>query len=190
MSELKWLVIRELVETETASFWYDSPEMERGELNPEEIATEVFLFPAARMSEKEVDIHQHAASIAVSREGDRTSGRLSQRDPLHLPPRQAAARDGVYGSDPVHDPLRSITWDYSTEGPNDEPVVDEIMQEINGYKVAERKLVTGFDELKPDGSTACGAWIYSWHVSRGRQEPASQQTARRLSRTRLGMGVA
>lgn|SRR5262245_2823267 len=31
LSKLKWLVVRDMVETETASFWYDSPEIERGE---------------------------------------------------------------------------------------------------------------------------------------------------------------
>src|SRR5262249_8313065 len=38
LSKLKWLVVRDMVEIETASFWLDSPEVERGELNPEEIA--------------------------------------------------------------------------------------------------------------------------------------------------------
>ena len=32
LGKLKWLVVREMVETETASFWYDSPEVQRGEL--------------------------------------------------------------------------------------------------------------------------------------------------------------
>src|SRR5207248_6321368 len=41
LSNLKWLVVREFVETETASFWHDSPEIERGELKPEDIATEI-----------------------------------------------------------------------------------------------------------------------------------------------------
>jgi len=36
LSKLKWLVVRDMVELETASFWYDSPEVERGELRPEE----------------------------------------------------------------------------------------------------------------------------------------------------------
>jgi len=35
LANLKWLVVRDMVETETASFWYDSPEVERGELSPE-----------------------------------------------------------------------------------------------------------------------------------------------------------
>src|SRR5438270_10593481 len=31
MAKLKWLVVRDMVETETASFWYAGPEIERGE---------------------------------------------------------------------------------------------------------------------------------------------------------------
>ena len=53
LAKLKWLVVRDMVETETASFWYASPEVERGELVTEEIGTEVFLFPAAGTAEKE-----------------------------------------------------------------------------------------------------------------------------------------
>src|SRR5438445_11957983 len=47
LSKLKWLVVRDMVEIEGATFWYDSPEIERGELKAEGIETEVFLFPAA-----------------------------------------------------------------------------------------------------------------------------------------------
>ena len=32
---------------------------------------------------------------------------------------------------------------------------------MNGYTVADRKQVGSFQELKDDGSTACGAWLYS-----------------------------
>ena len=53
LAKLKWLVVRDMVETETASFWLDSPEIERGELIPEKIDTEVFFFPAAGHAEKE-----------------------------------------------------------------------------------------------------------------------------------------
>ena len=45
--------MRDLVEIETAAFWYDSPEVESGELTPEEIGTEVFFLPAATHVEKD-----------------------------------------------------------------------------------------------------------------------------------------
>ena len=42
LSKLKWLVVRDMVEIESANFWRESPEIERGELKTEEIETEVF----------------------------------------------------------------------------------------------------------------------------------------------------
>src|SRR5205814_1655303 len=46
-------------------------------------------------------------------------------------------------------------------GAIDEPVVDAIVCEINGYKTGTRELVREYTELQNDGSTACGCWIYS-----------------------------
>src|SRR5205807_9203432 len=52
-AKLDWLVVRDLVEIESASFWYDSPEIETGELVTEQIPTEVFFMPAAAHTEKD-----------------------------------------------------------------------------------------------------------------------------------------
>src|SRR3954469_21303958 len=43
LRNLDWLVVRDLVEVETASFWKESPEHETGEVRTEDIGTEVFL---------------------------------------------------------------------------------------------------------------------------------------------------
>ncbi len=53
LAKAKWLVVRDLVEIETASFWYDSPEIESGDLATDEIGTEVFFLPAASHVEKD-----------------------------------------------------------------------------------------------------------------------------------------
>src|SRR5205814_5161536 len=53
LSKLKWLAIRDMVEIESATFWSDSPEIERGELKSEEIETEVFFFPSAGHAEND-----------------------------------------------------------------------------------------------------------------------------------------
>jgi Fe-S-cluster-containing dehydrogenase component len=53
LANLEWMVVRETFENETASFWYRSPEVEKGELRPEDIKTEIFLMPAALPGEKE-----------------------------------------------------------------------------------------------------------------------------------------
>jgi formate dehydrogenase major subunit len=160
LSKLKWLVVRDLVEVESASFWYDSPEVERGELKPEEIGTEVFLFPAAAHVEKEGTFTNTQRLLQFHEKAIEPPGecRSETNFIFHLGKllRAKAAKD----PNPIHGSLRALTWDYPTAGPIDEPLVDEIMKEINGYTTADHKLVTGFNELKADGSTASGAWIY------------------------------
>ena len=161
LAKLKWLVVRDFVETETASFWKDSPEVQRGELDPRNIATEIFFLPAAGHAEKDgtftntqrlLQFHEKAIDPAedcrsetwfMYHLGCKLKARAA-RDPL---PRNAA--------------LNALTWQYGTHGIHDEPKVEDIIAEINGYHVGDRKLVAGYKELKSDGSTACGCWIYS-----------------------------
>jgi formate dehydrogenase major subunit len=161
LAKLKWLVVRDMVEIETASFWLDSPEVMRGELSPETIDTEVFLFPAAGHAEKEgcftnTQRLNQFHEKAVDPPGDARSetwfvyhlGRRLKEKARKDPSRKNAG-------------LNALTWDYSVEGPIAEPNVEEVLQEINGWTTADRKLVSGFRDLKADGSTACGCWIYS-----------------------------
>lgn len=160
LANLKWLVVRDMVETETASFWYASPEVERGELSPETIGTEIFLFPAAGTAEKAGTFTNTQRLLqfrekAVDPPGDARSdlwfiyhlGRLLK---------QKAMKDGRTRNNG----LRALTWQYSTEGPQAEPNAEEVLQEINGFSVPARKQLQHIKELKNDGSTACGAWIY------------------------------
>jgi Uncharacterized anaerobic dehydrogenase len=53
LANLKWLVVRDFQEIESASFWHDSPEIETGELRTADIGTEVFFLPAAAHTEKD-----------------------------------------------------------------------------------------------------------------------------------------
>ncbi len=161
LAKLKWLVVRDMVETETASFWLDSPEIDRKELFTEEIETEVFLFPAAGHAEKDgcftntQRLNQFHAK-AVDPPGDARSEswfiyhlgrRLKEKVKNDTQARNAG--------------LRALTWDYPVAGAIREPIVEEVLKEINGWTVADKKQVASFTELKADGSTACGAWIYS-----------------------------
>jgi formate dehydrogenase major subunit len=161
LAKLKWLVVRDMVETETASFWLDSPEVSRRRLNPEEIDTEVFFFPAAGHAEKDgcftnTQRLNQFHEKAIQPPGDSRSEtwfmyhlgrRLKEKAKNDQRPRNAG--------------LNALTWDYPVEGPNAEPKVEEVLKEINGWTVANKKLVGGFKDLKADGSTACGCWIYS-----------------------------
>jgi formate dehydrogenase major subunit len=161
LAKLKWLVVREMVETETASFWYDSPEVHRGELRPEDIQTEVFLMPAAGHAEKDGTFTNTQRLLqwrekAVNPPGDSRSENAFIFDLGRLLKEKAK-----YDPRPRNAGLNALTWDYLTEGEHEEPVAEEILKEINGWTVADKKLVPGFAALKADGSTVCGCWIYS-----------------------------
>ena len=161
LAKLKWLVVREMVETETASFWHESPEVKRGDWRPEEIQTEVFLLPAAGHAEKDGTFTNTQRLLqwrqkAVEPPGDCRSENWFIYH-LGVLLREKARRD----PQPRHAGLLALTWDYSIEGERREPVAEEVLQEINGYKVADGELVPGYTALKADGSTACGCWIYS-----------------------------
>ena len=160
LAKLKWLVVRDMVETETASFWYESPEVLRGELSPEDIATEVFLLPAAGTAEKEGTFTNTQRLLqyrekAVDPPGDARSDAWFI---YHLGRRLKAKAKG--DRQPRNAGLNALTWNYSTSGPYAEPEVTEVLREINGYTVADGRQLKQIKDLKNDGSTACGAWIY------------------------------
>jgi formate dehydrogenase major subunit len=52
MASLDWLVVRDLVMIESATWWKNGPEIETGEMRTEDIGTEVFFMPAAAHTEK------------------------------------------------------------------------------------------------------------------------------------------
>lgn len=160
LSKLKWLVVRDMVETETASFWLDSPEVKNGELVPENIATEVFLFPAAGTAEKEGTFTNTQRLLqyrnkAVDPPGDARSETWFM---YHLGGRIKAKAKG--DQRPRNAGLNAVTWDYSTYGELAEPDSEEVLQEINGWTTKDGKQLQHIQDLKSDGSTACGAWIY------------------------------
>ncbi|HJR59748.1 MAG TPA: molybdopterin-dependent oxidoreductase [Vicinamibacterales bacterium] len=167
MANLKWLVVRDLVETETASFWLDSPEIERGELRTAEIGTEVFFFPAAAHAEKDGCFTNTQRLLqwhekAVNAPGD---ARSEAWFVYHLGRRlkSRAAADPR----PRNDGLNALTWSYPTAGPHAEPDIDHVLREINGHG-GRSELLDGFRFLSNDGTTACGCWIYSGVYEAGR----------------------
>jgi formate dehydrogenase major subunit len=161
LSRLKWMVVRDFVETETASFWKNSPEVKRGELNPKEIATEIFFLPAAGHAEKAGSFTNTQRLLqfrekAVDPQGD-CRGETWFMYHLGLRLKERAKRDATSRNAG----LNALTWHYKTEGPHQEPDAEDILAEINGFKISNREQVSGYKELKNDGSTASGCWIYS-----------------------------
>ncbi len=173
LAQLDWLVVRDLGEIESATFWRDGPEIEAGELRTEGIATEVFLLPAAAHTEKDGSFTNTERLLqwhtkAVEPAGDCRSdlwfcfhlGRIL-REKLAM---SSERRDRS---------LLDLTWDYPTEGPLAEPSAAAVLAEINGCDADGRPL-DGYGRLADDGSTSCGCWIYAGCYADG-----VNQTARR-----------
>jgi formate dehydrogenase major subunit len=180
LAQLDWLVVRDLQEIESASFWRDAPEIESGELSTAEIPTEVFLLPAAAHTEKDGTFTNTQRLLqwhhkAVEPEGDRRSDLWFMH---HLGRR---IREKLAASTEERDrPVQALTWDYPVTGPHDEPSAEAVLREINGWGPGEEPL-SSYTELAADGSTACGCWIYCGCFAGGvnqtaRRRPGQDQT--------------
>ncbi len=173
MAKLDWLVVRDLVEIETATFWKDGPEMDSGELVTADIGTEVFFLPAAAHTEKDGTFTQTQRMLqwhhkAVEPQGDCRSELWFY---WHL---GRIIREKLAGSTDARDrPLLDLTWDYPTSGPTRDPDAGAVLREINGVGPDGRTL-PGYTALEADGSTSSGCWIYS-----GCYANEVNQTARR-----------
>ncbi len=155
LQRLDWMVVRDLYEIETAAFW------KRPGIDSTRIPTEVIFLPAASHVEKEGSFTNTQRLIqfrdqAVDSPGDaRSENWFLTELCMRLKERYKAStkeRDK---------PIQNLVWNYRRSGPLQEPVVEDIVKEINGYTVADGKPVKDFTELKADGSTACGCWIFS-----------------------------
>src|SRR3990170_2433922 len=153
LRNLDWLVVLDAYEVEVADAWKSDG------VDPKECGTEVFFMPCALIAEKDGSFTQTQRMLqwhdkAVEPPGDARSDawfvfHLGKRI-KELYKRSSKKRDAL---------VKAMTWDYPTEGEHDEPDIESIFKEINGYTVEDRKPVNSFLELKADGSTACGGWI-------------------------------
>ena len=173
LRRLQWLVVRDMVEVETATFWKDSPEIRAGEITPDRIGTEVFFLPAAGHAEKGGTFTNTQRLLqwheqAVEPPGDCRSDAWFVFE-LGKRLKARAAQD----TQPWNDGLRALTWDYPTRGLHGEPDAESVLREINGWRMdaappadddrrtTPRSGLRTFTQLAADGSTACGCWIYT-----------------------------
>jgi formate dehydrogenase major subunit len=174
LAKLDWLVVRDFVEIETAAFWYDSPEIESGELVTEQIPTEVFFLPAASHLEKDGSftntqrmLQWHYKAVEPKQDcrsdlwfyyhlGKMIKARLKESD------------------DPKNRPIRDLTWEYPEQGETDEPSASAVLREINGWD-DKGQLLAGYKLLEADGSTSCGCWIYCGCYADGENKTARKK---------------
>ena len=180
MANLDWLVVRDLVMIESATWWKDGPEIEAGELRTEDIGTEVFFLPAAAHTEKSGSFTNTQRMLqwhhqAVEPAGD---ARSDLQFTCELGRRIRAKLAG--SASETDRPVLDLTWDYPTTGQRGEPDADAVLAEINGWG-ADGKPLSAYTQLTADGSTACGCWIYCGARAGGvnqaaRRKPGGEQS--------------
>ena len=155
LSKLKWLVIMDPLPTAASEFWH-APGVEPGE-----VQTEGLFLPATHWIEKSGSFvnsgrwaqwkHKVLEPTGESRDDNWIMGHLYQR--------LRAAYESGGGAFP--DPVLGLDWPYADPG---NPALEELAREINGRNLATGEQLSSFAELKADGTTSSGDWLYcgSW----------------------------
>lgn len=173
LAKLKYLVVIDPLATETSEFWQNHGEY--NDVDPAKIQTEVFRLPSTCFAEEDGSLvsssrvlqwHWKAAEPPGDARGDQEilAG-------IFLKLRELYKKDG--GAFP--DPVLNLTWKHRQP---DAPAPEELAKEFSGKalkdvtdpKDATKVLVksgeqlNGFAELRDDGSTSCGCWLFagSW----------------------------
>jgi formate dehydrogenase major subunit len=192
LAKLKFLVIMDPLATDTSEFW--KPHGEFNEVDPTKIPTEVFRLPANLFAEESgsftssgrvIQWHWKAADGPGESKGD-----IEIMAALFLKLKAMYAKDG--GKLP--EPILNLTWPYRIPA---KPAPEELLMEISGKALGEvldpkdktkvlvkpGEQVAGFAQLRDDGSTSCGNWIYG-----GSWSQAGNLTARRDNSDPSGLG--
>jgi formate dehydrogenase major subunit len=168
LTKLKWMVSVDLWHNETAEFWTHDAweravETEKvTQLSPKDIQTEVFFLPACAVYEKEGTAAQTGRWVQYRWKGAEPVG--ESKSDLWIIDQLAKKVKELYKDSalPQDEPINKLTWGY---GEGEEPEAIKVGYEVSGYTVADKKVVTTFANLKDDGSTACGVWIYSGQMA-------------------------
>ncbi len=170
LSKLKFLVVMDPLDTETARFWQNHGEF--NDVDTAKIDTEVIQLPSTCFAEDEGSLTNsgrwlqwHWAAGTPPGEAQHDTWIMAQ-----IYQRLKALYQKEGGAFP--EPIANLHWPY--KDPND-PTSDELAKEMNGYVLEDvtdpndptkivlqkGKLVVNFSVLRDDGKTASGCWIYS-----------------------------
>ncbi|MBL8674716.1 MAG: formate dehydrogenase, partial [Rhodospirillales bacterium] len=179
LAKLKFLVVMDPLATETSEFWKNYGE--HNDVKTEDIKTEVFRLPTTVFAEENGSLTNSGRWLqwhwkAAEPPGEAIAD-IDIMARLFLKVRELYAKEGGAFADPI------LKLDWAYENPA-APQPEELAREINGRAIAnipdpldatrvamaKGTLLNGFGELRADGTTACGCWIYSgcW-TERGNQ---------------------
>ncbi len=170
LAKLKFLVVIDPLATDTSEFWKNFGEF--NDVDSSAIQTEVIRLPSTCFAEEDGSLVNSGRWMQWHWKGAEPPGE-AKPDPeiiagIYLKLRELYKKEG--GAFP--DALLNLTWPYKIPHA---PSPEELAREYNGKALADltdpkdktkviRKAgeqLDGFAQLKDDGSTACGCWIYS-----------------------------
>lgn len=179
LSHLKWMVVAENFEQETAAFWKPDILALIGK-KPADVQTEVFLLPAANFAEKDGTFTNSSRWIqwkwkAVDPPGE---AKADQEiiGTLFTRVRELYRKEG--GKLP--EPVLNLNWWYADPL---KPSLDEVARELNGWSIADGKQLSKFLDAQADGSTLSANWLYI-----GMYTEAGNLTQRRVNADPSGLG--
>lgn len=194
LTKLKFLVVMDPLATDTSEFWRNHGEYH--DVNPAEIQTEVFRLPTTCFAEENGALVNSSRWLQWHWKGAEPPGEARNdiriMSDLYLRLKAMYRTEG--GAFP--DPILNLHWPYRRP---EEPTPEELAREYNGYAVDDitdpenpgnvlikaGQQLSGFAQLRDDGSTACGNWIFS-----GAWTEEGNQMARRETADPAGMGIA
>ena len=192
LSKLKWLVIMDPLETETAEFWKSFGEFNVAD--PAKIQTEVFSLPTTCFAEERGSLVSSSRVLQWHWQGAEPPGKaksdLEIMSGIWLRIKKLYQTEG--GKFP--DPILNLTWPYAQPY---SPQPEELAMEFNGKALADvtdpkdatkvlvkkGEQLPSFAMLRDDGSTTSGCWIFA-----GSWTQAGNQMGRRDNSDPTGIG--
>jgi formate dehydrogenase major subunit len=192
LSKLKYLVIMDPLATETSEFWKNYGEF--NDVDPATIQTEVYRLPATCFAEENGSLVSSSRVLQWHWQGVQPPGEaksdLEIMSGLFVRMRAAYEKDGGK----LADPIVKLTWPYANP---ESPTPEELAREYNGQALADQTdpadptrvllkkgaQLAGFAQLKDDGTTASGCWIFA-----GAWTEAGNQMGRRDNSDPTGIG--
>jgi formate dehydrogenase major subunit len=192
LSKLKFLVVMDPLDTETSRFWENF-----GPQNPSDpasIQTEVFQLPTTCFAEENGSLVNSSRWLqwhwkAADPPGEAQSDIWIMSGLFHRMREMYRKAGGAFP-----DPILNLTWSYTN--PTD-PDPEELAKDMNGRALVDIKdasgavtlhagqLLDGFAQLRDDGTTASGCWIFS-----GCYTEKGNQMARRDATDPRDQGIA
>ena len=192
LAKLKFLVIADPLATETSEFWKNYGES--NDVDSAKIQTEVFRLPTSCFAEEEGSLTNSARWLQWHWQGAEPPGEA--KSDLYIMGELFTRIRAMYKADggAFPDPIVNLSWPYAQPT---SPSPTELAMEYSGKALKDltdpkdptkvtRKAgeqLAGFAELRNDGSTSSGCWIFC-----GAWGPTGNNMARRDNTDPTGIG--